>query len=80
MGRPEPDWPPFDPPPPPTPVTVLDVAEAGARTGSVSGHAAAILRWAEAVWESWAGQHADAVELTGRLFTGAEPFWADTDS
>lgn len=80
MGRPQPDWPPFAPAPPPAAVTVLEVAEAGARAESVHGHAAATTRWAEAVWESWAGQHPEVIALTGRLFTGAEPFWTSIDS
>jgi len=78
MGKPRPDWPVFDPAPVLAGLTVLDVAEAGARADSVSGHAAAVRRWAEMVWGSFAGRHADVVALTERLFSGAEPFWRGT--
>jgi hypothetical protein len=75
MGKPRPDWPVFDRPASPGTVTVRDVAEAGARADSVPGHAAAVTRWAVAVWGSFAGCRADVVALTDRLFTGTEPFW-----
>jgi hypothetical protein len=65
----------FGPAPAQAGLTVLDVAEAGARVDSVPGHAAAVRRWAEAVWGSFAGRHADVAALTDQLFTGAEPFW-----
>lgn len=80
MGKPQPDWPSFDPPPRSYTLTVLDVLEAGAYEGSVAGHAAAMLRWAEAVWLTWADHHPAVVDLTARLFTGGGPFWRMTDT
>jgi hypothetical protein len=45
-------------------VTVLDVARAGARANSVAGHAAAVQRWAAAVWAAWESHHGEVVALT----------------
>ena len=67
MGKPDPSWPPFDPPPDVGAITVLDVAEAGARGGSVAGHAEAMGRWAQAVWHAWSGLHREAAALAERL-------------
>jgi hypothetical protein len=80
MGKPQPGWPDFDPPPPSPNITVLDVVDAGAHAGSVAGHAAAMLRWAGAVWLAWTSYHVAVVELTARLFTGSEPFWQMTET
>lgn len=66
MGRPDASWPDFPPRADPGPVTILDVAEAGVRAGSVDGHAAAITDWAAAVWQAWADQHAAVAALTDR--------------
>ncbi len=67
MGKPDSTWPAFMRPADLSVMTVLDVAEAGVRVDSVSGHAAAIERWAEAVWRAWATQHAVVSALTDRL-------------
>ncbi len=56
MGRRQPWWPLFRPPEVSPVVTVLDVVNAGARAGSVDGHASKVERWVRAVWESWASQ------------------------
>jgi uncharacterized protein DUF5946 len=80
MGKPQPDWPGFDSPRRSPAITVLDVVDAGAHAGSVAGHAAAMLRWAEAVWLAWTNHHSAVVELTARLFTGGEAFWRMTDT
>jgi hypothetical protein len=67
MGRPQPSWPAFPSPADLGELTVLDVAEAGARRGSVAGHAESVRRWAAAIWAAWAPRHADVVALTGRV-------------
>lgn len=67
MGRPQPSWPAFPSPADLGQLTVLDVAEGGARAGSVPGHAAAVQRWAAAVWAAWAPRHAEVAELTDRV-------------
>ncbi|HVQ95315.1 MAG TPA: DUF5946 family protein [Mycobacteriales bacterium] len=66
MGRPDGTWPEFTPPPPAA-LTVLHVAEAGVRAGSVDGHARAMDEWAAAVWRSWAEQHDAVRALTDRV-------------
>jgi hypothetical protein len=54
MGHPTAAWPRFEPPVPPQRwLTVLDVAEAGVRQQSGSGHARAAGQWAESVWTAW---------------------------
>jgi hypothetical protein len=78
MGRPGPDWPRFAAAPR-AEATVLDVAAAGADSGSSLGHAEGVLRWAVSVWRAWSTAHAEVVTLTGRLFTGQERFWYSTD-
>lgn len=67
MGRRDPSWPAFPRPERTGELTVLDVAEAGVMLRSVDGHAAVAWRWAEAVWQSWGGQHAAVAALTDRL-------------
>ncbi len=64
MGRPTGAWPAFDPPAErPGWLTVVDVADAGLRARSEPGHARAVARWSESVWEAWvAAGAADAVE------------------
>jgi len=48
-------------------LTVLDVALAGVRADAVAGHAAAVERWAVAVWAGWAQRHAEIAALAARL-------------
>jgi hypothetical protein len=48
-------------------VTVLDVAEDGVRSGSVTGHQRRVQEWATAVWEAWLPQHDMIVALRRRL-------------
>jgi uncharacterized protein DUF5946 len=67
MGRPQPSWPAFVRPSDVGSLTVLDVALAGTRAGSVSGHADAVQRWAAAVWAAWAPRHAEVASLTDRV-------------
>ncbi len=67
MGPPDATWPSFGPPARQATLTVADVVEAGARAGSVDGHAAMVRAWAEAVWAAWAERHADVRALTDRL-------------
>jgi len=57
MGKPQPSWPAFERPADLGPITVLEVAAAGARADSVAGHAQAVRRWAKAVWAAWSVQH-----------------------
>ena len=78
MGRPRPDWPRFEAAPR-ADVTIADVAAAGVEAGSGTGHAEALLRWAASVWASWSSSHDEVAALTGRLFSGSEPFWHATD-
>jgi hypothetical protein len=70
MGHPDPSWPLFQRPLLTAGVTIADVAEAGARVGSVEGHAASVERWAKSVWSSWADQRAVVIGLTTRLVGG----------
>jgi hypothetical protein len=67
MGRPQPFWPAFTRPARVGELTILAVAEAGARAGSVSGHADAVQRWAAAVWAAWLSRHAEVAALTDRV-------------
>ena len=67
MGRPQPSWPAFPRPADLAPLTVLDVAEAGIRKGSVGGHADFVQRWAAAVWAAWGSRHAEVAALTERV-------------
>lgn len=67
MGRPEASWPTFERPTTTGDLTVADVVAAGARAGSHDGHAAAVERWARAVWVAWRPQHADVATLARRL-------------
>jgi hypothetical protein len=67
MGHPDASWPPFRRPLVTAVLTIADVAVAGARLGSVEGHAALVERWARSVWSSWADQHAVVIGLATRL-------------
>jgi hypothetical protein len=67
MGHPDATWPPFPRPKQAGSVTILDVAEAGARAGSIEGHATLVQRWATDVWHAWADQHATVATLADRL-------------
>lgn len=67
MGRPQPSWPAFARSADVGALTVLDVAEAGARAGSVPGHAGEVQRWAAAVWAAWAPRHAEVAALSDRV-------------
>jgi Family of unknown function (DUF5946) len=67
MGRPQASWPAFTSPAGVGELTVLDVAEAGARAGSVAGHAEAVQRWAAAVWAAWSPRRAEVAALTDRV-------------
>jgi len=67
MGRPDASWPAFTRRDGAWASTVLDVAEAGLRAGSVEGHAAAVTRWAADVWRAWAPEHDAAAALCARL-------------
>ncbi len=77
MGKPTAAWPEFAPAtgraaagqatPSPATLTVLDVARAGARAGSVAGHATAVREWANAVWATWYDHHAAVAALADRL-------------
>jgi Family of unknown function (DUF5946) len=67
MGRPQPSWPAFPRPAAGAALTILVVAEAGARAGSVSGHADAVQRWAAPVWAAWSPRHAEVAALTDRV-------------
>ncbi len=67
MGRPQPSWPAFLRPAAVGTLTVLEVGLAGARAGSVAGHAATVQRWAAAVWADWAPRHAEVAALGVRL-------------
>jgi hypothetical protein len=73
MGKPGPDWPRFNVPPNPGPVTVVEVAIAGHRAGSVEGHAETVERWARSVWAAWAARHDDVNGLTDRVIGLAAP-------
>lgn len=54
MGRPTAGWPAFRPPAPDSSwLTIGDVAEAGVHARSETGHARAVVRWSETVWEAW---------------------------
>jgi hypothetical protein len=67
MGKPTTSWPSFRPPPHTGTITVLHVAEAGVRAGSVEAHADMVRRWAQNVWEAWAAQHVATVALCAHL-------------
>ena len=67
MGRPQPSWPAFLRPTDVATLTVLDVALAGVRADAVAGHAAAVERWAVAVWAGWAQRHPEIAALAARL-------------
>jgi hypothetical protein len=67
MGKPGPTWPAFTPPQDVGAVTVLTVAELGARLASPAGHAAAVDSWARQTWRAWSGQRGEVEELTRRL-------------
>jgi hypothetical protein len=73
MGRPQRSWPAFPRPAEVGTVTVLDVARAGARAGSVAGHAAAVWGWAAAVWAAWESRHGDVRALAELVVPGPEP-------
>jgi hypothetical protein len=70
MGKPKDWWPTFAQAPAPAVVTVADVLREGRDAGPTAGHAAAVHRWAGAVWAAWAPRHDDVVRLTARLFPG----------
>ena len=72
MGRPDASWPDFRRPVSTGALTVADVVEAGARAGSVEGHATLVERWAHSVWDAWADQQDLVRGLTVRLL-GEEP-------
>lgn len=72
MGKPAPWWPAFERPVRLGPVTIRDVAEAGAWAASVSGHAEAMARWGESVWQAWSALHPEVRELSRRLGPYAE--------
>lgn len=63
LGEP---WPAFGAIPARVPLTVLDVAEAGARRGSAAGHEAAVRSWAAAVWSAWSPRHGEVAALVAR--------------
>ena len=67
MGKPDASWPRFTPPEDVGAVTVLAVAERGARVGSPSGHVAAVDSWAGQAWRAWSDQHDEVAALTRRL-------------
>ncbi|MGO9178941.1 MAG: DUF5946 family protein [Candidatus Limnocylindrales bacterium] len=67
MGRADASWPDFRRPHSTGALTVADVVEAGARIGSVEGHAASVERWARSVWDAWADQQDLVRGLTARL-------------
>lgn len=46
--------------------TVLDVALAGLRANSPTGHRQAVQGWAAAVWAGWSGQHELVAALAAR--------------
>ena len=52
-------WPAFTPPSQPSPVTILEVAIAD----SPESRTAAVLRWAQSVWTSWASHRSTVAEL-----------------
>ena len=66
MGKPRPDWPAFERPPF-RGRTILDVATAGARSGSLPGHEASVLAWAEDVWAAWSTEHDAVAALAARV-------------
>jgi hypothetical protein len=70
MGKPRAGWPAFDEAPGVVGVTVADVLREGRDAGSVAGHAAAVQRWARAVWTAWSPRHQDVEQLTEQLFPG----------
>jgi hypothetical protein len=75
MGRPDAKWPSFPRPPDVGSLTVIDLVEAGARAGSVVGHADLVRRWAREVWDAWGAQHDDVAALADRFVAGRnQPF------
>jgi len=72
MGRPDASWPDFRRPVSTGALTVADVVAAGARAGSVEGHATAVERWARAVWDAWADQQ-DVVRVWTARLAGEGP-------
>jgi len=73
MGKPDRSWPPFERPTTIGDITVLDVAEAGARADSIQGHADTVQRWALSVWRAWSAQHADVAALSHRVVGNPAP-------
>jgi hypothetical protein len=73
MGKPQPSWPEFRRPDELGGVTVLDVAMAGVRAGSVVGHAEAAQRWARYVWDAWSAQHAEVASLASSTLAANPP-------
>jgi hypothetical protein len=67
MGKPQATWPSFVAPAIRGRLTVLDVAEAGARAGSVVGHADVVQQWAKSVWAAWSVEHDRVKALTESL-------------
>lgn len=67
MGPPDAGWPVLLRPASLGALTVGDVVAAGARAGSVEGHAAAVDAWGRSVWEAWAEDSPGIVALTDSL-------------
>ena len=67
MGKPDRDWPRFEPPGDVGCLTILTVAEEGLMVEAVAGHQGAALRWAADVWHSWHQQHDLVADLTRQL-------------
>jgi hypothetical protein len=67
MGKAQPWWPRFVPPASRGALTIAAVADAGARTGAVDGHARAIDAWARTVWTAWHSRHEAVADFTRRL-------------
>jgi Family of unknown function (DUF5946) len=67
MGRPDSSWPPFPRPKKVGSLTIADVAEAGLRVDSITGHATLVERWAKDVWHAWKPRHSDVVDLAARV-------------
>jgi hypothetical protein len=74
MGNPDRTWPEFRRPEDAMDaVTVLDVAEAGVRSGSLTGHQRSVQEWAAAVWRAWWPQHSHVEALARRLLHDEPP-------
>lgn len=69
MGKPQADWPRFPRPAKTGNITVLDVANAGARARSIDGHTEMLKRWATSVWSAWSDRHRDAAWLAQRFLS-----------